>query len=299
MRTGMTQACTRMSAKAVSDWGGIPANSSQLNTCHSPSSHLLRGCCGGWSRSGGRKAPATPLGAIAALRNILLLGCYFTVTVTWQKQNIIMLHEKKNENKNTLVAANLQASASEMQQTSLIWVCLGDKAQDVLKSAPWTASLNSFAKPGEHQLLSLSKPEPSSFWNSSQCQAVTKRTLLLRSSPWAAARLHVESCGGGKRETRELPDWQAGFVVLFKMLNQSFTWRGGRRGWITVGRCLKEYSNTCISEAGRQRCLAGAVVSAAPKAVNVIVRQERAGSCWVARPTRESSFEQICSNLKG
>lgn len=137
MRTGMTQACTRMSAKAVSDWGGIPANSSRLNTCHSPSSHLLRGCCGGWSRSGGRKAPATPLGAIAAFRNILLLGCYFTVTVTWQKQNIIMLHEKKNENKNTLVAANLQASASEMQQTSLIWVCLGDKAQDVLKSAPW------------------------------------------------------------------------------------------------------------------------------------------------------------------
>lgn len=37
----------------------------------------------------------------------------------------------------------------------------------------------------------------------SQCQAVSKCTVLLCSSPWAAARLHVESCGSGKRETRE------------------------------------------------------------------------------------------------
>lgn len=65
-----------------------------------------------------------------------------------------------------------------------------------------------------------------------------------------------------------------------------------------VGRCLQEYSDSPISEAGRQHCLAGAVVSAAAKAVNVIVRRERAGSCRVALPTRESSFEQICSNLK-
>lgn len=97
----------------------------------------------------------------------------------------------------------------------------------------------------------------------SQSPAVSQRAAgvrLLLNVPcsWAAARLHVESCGGGKRETRELPDWQVGFAVLFKMLNQSFTWRGGRRGWIMVGRCLQEYSNSPISEAGRQLCLAGA-----------------------------------------
>lgn len=65
-----------------------------------------------------------------------------------------------------------------------------------------------------------------------------------------------------------------------------------------VGRCLQEYSDSPISEAGRQLCLAGTAVSATPKAVNVIVRRGRAGSCRVALPTRESTFEQICSNLK-
>lgn len=185
--------------------------------------------------------------------------------------------------------------AANSPQYCSVWVT---KPRTCWKALLGSASLDSFAKPGEHQPLSLSKPKPSSFSNSNQCQAVTERTLLLCSSLWAAAQLHVESCGGGKRETRELPDWQAGFVVLFKMLNQSFTWRGGRGGWIMVGRCLQEYSNSPIFEAGRQRCLAGAVVSAAPKAVNVIVRRERAGSCRVALPTRESSFEQICSNLK-
>lgn len=66
-----------------------------------------------------------------------------------------------------------------------------------------------------------------------------------------------------------------------------------------VGRCLKEYSSACISEAGRLHHLACAAVSAVPKAVNVIVRQERAGSCRVALPAGENSFEQMYSNLKG
>lgn len=48
------------------------------------------------------------------------------------------------------LGANLQASASEKQQTPPVQVCLGDKAQDVLFLV--SASLNSFARLGEHQL---------------------------------------------------------------------------------------------------------------------------------------------------
>lgn len=72
------------------------------------------------------------------------------------------------------------------------------------------------------------------------------------------------------------------FAVLFKMLNQSFTWRGGSRGWIIVGRCLQKYTHSYIHGAGRQHHLAGLVASAATRVVNIIFRHRHAGSCRVA-----------------
>lgn len=62
-----------------------------------------------------------------------------------------------------------------------------------------------------------------------------------------------------------------------------------------VGRCLQS------TGAGLSQSLAHSpawLVSGALKGVSVTVRPERAGSCRVALPTREGSFEQICSNVE-
>lgn len=80
-----------------------------------------------WSNSCLQEYPSTGL----------LLHCHFKPLSKNKTQLCYSKKIKIKKKKPTLLAANLQASASEKQQTSLIWVCLGDKAQDMLKSAPW------------------------------------------------------------------------------------------------------------------------------------------------------------------
>lgn len=135
-------------------------------------------------------------------RITLLLCFYSTDTSSHQEKNKIEVNYMRN---NAWVEANHQTSASEKLQTPPVQSCLGDRAQDVLKELLGSTSPDSFAKPGEQQLHCLSKPEPSNSSKSRQCEAVTERTLLLPAA-WAAAELQVESCGGGKGETGELPD---------------------------------------------------------------------------------------------
>lgn len=115
------------------------------------------------------------------------------------------------------------------------------------------------------------------------------------SSPWAAAGLQVESCGG-KRETRELPDWWAGSAVLFKVLNQSFTWRGVQQGMAhgwqvpagALGLAYLRGWHTALP--GWFLGLCREWTSPSELSVPVLV-------VWPL-PTREGSFEQISSNLE-
>lgn len=284
-----------MTAKAVSGWRRNLANSSQLKNCPSALLPAWREAAWGPKQTWGWEGSSTSAWSNNHVQDypctVFLLHWHFKQP---RKNKIELNYMRK---KKSWVGANHQTSASEKLQTppcSCGWVTEPRTCWKVLLGS---TSPDSFAKPGEQQLHSLSKPEPQSFPESRQCERceVFWAYPAPACSPWAAARLQVESCGAGKRETGELPDWRAGSAVLFKMLNQSFTRRGGRRGWLMVGRCLQS------TGAGLSQSLAHSpawLVSGALKGVSVTVRPERAGSCRVALPTREGSFEQICSNVE-
>lgn len=106
-----------------------------------PSSHLMRS----WSGAG--KDPVFLLGAIAVLRIILLLRCYCTVTLSHLARGKHKYIIWKNKNGWEQTSRLLLLKNSKHPPVQL---CLGDRAQDALLLA--SASLNSFARLGEHQL---------------------------------------------------------------------------------------------------------------------------------------------------
>lgn len=153
-------------------------------------------------------------------------------------------------------------------------LCLGDRAQDLLKSAPWEYKSRQLCQAWGAATALPEQAKAQQFLKQQPARGCYWTYPAPASGPWAAARLQVESCGGGKRETGELPDWQAGFAVLFKMLNQSFAWRGGSRGWLMVGRCLQERWGWPISEPGTQPRLAGFWCSEGSE------RHRQTRACW-------------------
>lgn len=168
-----------MTAKAVSGWRRNLANSSQLKNCPSALFSAWREAAWGPKQTWGWEGSSISAWSNNHVQDypltVILLHWHFKPP---RKNKIDLNYTRKK--KPGLEQITRLLKSFKLPQCSCVWVTEPRTCWKVLLGS---ASPDSFVKPGEQQLHSLSKAEPSSFSNSSQREAVTERTLLQPPAP--------------------------------------------------------------------------------------------------------------------